>query len=124
MLVELVVGLGQTLASAEQPGTPYRLVCNKVTGVIRMLAFANFSEAVFPDAEEGVVNKKLDYSKIEFSTNASCRESIGNRLGSIGGLVEAVLGGPQDIEGVLAGEIITLVQSRPQQLHLGSGLVL
>jgi phosphoglucan,water dikinase len=124
MLVELVVGLGQTLASAEQPGTPYRLVSNKVTGDIRMLAFANLSEAVFPAAKEVTVTKKLDYSKIKFSINTSCRESIGKRLGSIGGLVETATGGPQDIEGVIAGRTIFLVQSRPQQIELGSGLEL
>ena len=116
LLVELVVGLGQTLASAEQPGTPYRLVFNKVTGDIHMHSFSNFSEAVFPAAKAGTVTEKLDYSKIKFSTNASHRASMGKRLGSIGGLVEVAFGGPQDVEGVIAGEVIFLVQSRPQQL--------
>jgi phosphoenolpyruvate synthase/pyruvate phosphate dikinase len=115
LLVELAVGLGQTLASAEHPGSPYRLVGNKLTGEVRMLAFANFSEAIFPDAQEGTVTRTLDYSGIAFSTNASYRESLGKRLTTVGKIVEETLGAPQDIEGVLAGETLYLVQSRPQQ---------
>ncbi len=43
---ELAVGLGQTLVSGAMPGNPYRLVCNKHSGQVRTLAFANFSQAL------------------------------------------------------------------------------
>lgn len=115
LLVELVVGLGQTLASADRPGNPYRLVGNKLTGKIRLLGFANFSKAVFPDAQGGTLVKTLDYSRVKFSTSASYRESLGKRLTAMGRFIEEALGAPQDIEGVTDGEILYLVQSRPQQ---------
>jgi len=115
VLIELVVGLGETLASAEHPGNPYRMVCNKHTGKVSTLAFANFSQAILPDAEEGIVFKTLDYSKIKLSIHESYRESLGSRLAAIGGFVEAALGSPQDIEGIVAGQTTYLVQSRPQQ---------
>ena len=115
LLMELVVGLGQTLASADRPGSPYRLVGNKLTGEIRLLAFANFSKAAFPDAQAGAFAETVDYSQIAFSINASHRESLGRRLTAVGKFVEEGLGTPQDIEGVVVGETLNLVQSRPQQ---------
>lgn len=115
LLVELAVGLGQTLASADHPGSPYRLIGNKLTGEVRMLAFASLSAAVFPDAQEGTVARTLDYAGMAFSTNASYRESLGKRLAAVGKIVEETLGAPQDIEGAVAGETLYLVQSRPQQ---------
>ena len=124
LLVELAVGLGQTLASAEHPGTPYRLVGNKLTGEVRMLAFASLSTAIFPGAQGGTITETLDYSGMAFSTNASYRESLGKRLAAVGKIVEETLGAPQDIEGAVAGETLYLVQSRPQQMIPGPGLVL
>jgi phosphoglucan, water dikinase len=115
VLIELVAGLGETLASAEYPGNPFRMVCNKRTGVVSMLAFANFSHAILPDAEEGMLFKTLDYSKINLSIHESYGGSLGSRLAAIGRFVEAALGSPQDIEGIVADKTIYLVQSRPQQ---------
>jgi phosphoglucan,water dikinase len=115
VLIELAVGLGETLASAEYPGNPYRMICNRLTGNVSMLAFANFSQAVLPDAEWGVVRKTIDFSRIEASTDKLFRESLGCRLAKIGGFVEAALGCPQNIEGVVADDSVYLVQSRPQQ---------
>ena len=47
------------------------------------------------------------------ATNA--RKRLGNRLSSIAQVVEKALQKPQDIEGVVVGEEIYLVQARPQQ---------
>lgn len=115
LLAELVVGLGETLAAADRPGNPYRLVAHKSTGKVRTLAFANLSEAVFPGAAGGTVTRVVDYSKVAFSTDAALRQTLGRQLTAAGKLVEEALAAPQDIEGVLAGETLTLVQSRPQQ---------
>ena len=115
VLIELVAGLGETLASAEHPGNPFRMACNKRTGEVSMMAFANFSRAILPDAQEGIVFKNLDYSQINLSLHESYGESLGSRLAAIGGFVEGALGTPQDIEGIVAGQTIYLVQSRPQQ---------
>ena len=41
--IELAVGLGETLASANQQGTPYRLIYNRQTGDCEVIAFANYS---------------------------------------------------------------------------------
>jgi phosphoglucan,water dikinase len=113
--VELAVGLGQTLASVEQPGTPYRMICNKYTASVKILASASFSHALWPDSERGLIRKTLDYSDIELSTDESFRDYLGRRLGAIGRFVEGCLGRPQEIEGVVLDGTVHLVQSRPQQ---------
>ncbi len=45
--IEVAVGLGETLASANQQGTPYRLIYNKKTQNCEILAFANYSQGLF-----------------------------------------------------------------------------
>lgn len=115
LLAELVVGLGETLAAADRPGNPYRLVAHKRTGEVRTLAFANFSEAVFPGTAGGTVSRVVTYSNVAFSTDPALHQTLGRKLATAGKLVEEALAAPQDIEGVLAGETLTLVQSRPQQ---------
>ena len=59
--------------------------------------------------------KIVDYSRIALSCDAVARERLGRRLASIGQVVERAFGKPQDIEGVVVGEEIYLVQARPQQ---------
>ncbi|UCH80059.1 MAG: hypothetical protein JSW20_09940 [Nitrospiraceae bacterium] len=112
--IELAVGMGETLASGAVRGSPYRMVCNKSSGEVRMLAFANFSHAIWPDKAEGLFSKIVDYTGIAMSTNAEIRKTLGNRLAGIGRFVEDAFGRPQDIEGVIIGNDIYLVQSRPQ----------
>ncbi len=113
--IELAVGLGETLASAGASGVPYRMVCNKQTKVVRMLAFASFSHALWPGPDGGTIMKTIDYSDIGLSENRTFRDLMGRRLGSIGQFVENALGHPQDIEGVISGDEVYLVQSRAQQ---------
>jgi phosphoglucan,water dikinase len=114
LYVELAVGLGQTLASGKAPGVPYRMVCHKYTGEVRMLAFASFSHALWSDLVGNLMGKTIDYSKIELSRDGAFRDRLGSRLGAIGRFVEDSLGRPQDIEGLVLGEEIYLVQARPQ----------
>jgi phosphoglucan,water dikinase len=113
--VEIAVGLGETLASASARGTPYRLVCNKKSKKVQMLAFANFSHALRPDSTGGSSRELIDYSRIEMSLDSKLREGIGQRLGATAGRVEQSFGKAQDIEGVIKDGKIYLVQSRPQQ---------
>jgi phosphoglucan,water dikinase len=113
--VELAVGLGETLAGGKIPGAAYRMGCNKRTGAVRMLVFASFSQAIWPDASGGLVLKTIDYSKVELSKNEGFGRRLGLRLGQIGRFVEDALGGPQDIEGLVLADEIYLVQARPQQ---------
>ena len=80
-----------------------------------MLAFASFSQAVWPDPAEGLVRATVDYSRIKLSQNEVYRKTLGRRLAAIGQFVEDALKEPQDIEGLVSGDRIYLVQSRPQQ---------
>jgi phosphoglucan,water dikinase len=112
--VELVVGLGETLASATAKGNPWRLVCEKNSGSVAALAFANYSDALWPIPTGGLSRRIVDYSRQPFSLERAARETLGKRLVAIAQCVETALGGPQDIEGILKGDEIYLVQSRPQ----------
>ena len=114
--VELAVGLGETLAAGASRGTPYRMVCDKNTGEMNMLAFADFSAALWPDdAAGGIITKRVDYAKVALSIDGKLRKRLGRRLAAVGRFVEQSFGRPQDIEGAIAGDEIWLVQSRPQQ---------
>ena len=112
---EIVVGLGERLASAATRGNPYRLVCQKNSGPVATLAFANFSDALWPGDGGGLKKKIVDYSRVPLSLDHEVRDSLGKRLTSVAQFVETALNGPQDIEGVVKGDEIYLVQSRPQQ---------
>ncbi len=100
---ELAIGLGETLASAAIRGNPYRLICPKSSKAVTTLAFANFSESLWPDPAGGLQRKTVDYSRVELSRNAEARQQLGRRLAAIGRLVEAELKSPQDIEGAVVG---------------------
>ncbi|GJQ59157.1 MAG: hypothetical protein D8M57_07060 [Candidatus Scalindua sp. AMX11] len=113
--IELAVGLGDTLASGAVKGTPYRMICNKKTFKVQMLAFANFSFALEPDQADGVCLRTVDYSRVPLSINGDLHHIVGNRLTSIAQLVEESFGKPQDIEGAIVGDDVYLVQSRMQQ---------
>jgi phosphoglucan,water dikinase len=112
---EIAVGLGETLASAATRGNPYRMVCDRHSGAATTLAFANFSQALWPDPAGGVVPKIVDYSRIAMSCEGDARRRLGSRFASIAQVVEKAFQKPQDIEGVLVGAEIYLVQARPQQ---------
>ncbi len=119
--IELAVGLGETLASAATPGSPYRAVCYKETGEVRMLSFASFSHALLPGPSGGITAETIDYTGIRMSMDRSFRNLTVGRLGTVGKFVENALSGPQDIEGVISGDGIYLVQSRAQHLPSCSG---
>jgi len=115
LYAEAAVGLGETLASGAMRGNPYRFVCDKECGTLRMLAFANFSQALRPAAAGGVSRETVDYSRIPLSCDAEARKELGARLARIGGRVEEAFDGPQDIEGAVVGKELYLVQARAQQ---------
>jgi phosphoglucan,water dikinase len=118
--VELAVGLGEVLASAAVPGSPYRLLCHKTSEETRMLAFASFSDAIQPDPSGGTARRVVQYSDVGLSRDPAFARQIGKRLAAIAQFMEGALGRPQDIEGALVGEEVYLVQSRPQQGRLES----
>jgi phosphoglucan,water dikinase len=116
-MVELAVGLGETLASSRSPGTPYRLLCHRKTGAVRLHCCSTFSVALRPSLGPGaaIVQERLDYSRIALSADPDAGQRLGKRLAQIATFLEERLGRPQDVEGVCVGEEIHLVQARPQQ---------
>lgn len=113
--VELAVGLGETLASGAMAGVPFRITCNKLTGEVCILSFASFSQAVWPDDGGGLISRLVNYTTVEFASSKQFRNRLSARLGAIGRVVEESFDQPQDIEGLVSGDVIYLVQSRPQQ---------
>jgi phosphoglucan,water dikinase len=115
-LAELAVGLGEALASASLPGEPYRMVCRRAGGEAGLSACSTFSVALRPSSDgAGVVRQRLDYSRVALSSDRDAAPRLGSRLASTAALLEEGLGGPQDVEGVCAGQEVFVVQARPQQ---------
>ena len=117
-LVELAVGLGETLASAALPGGPYRMVCDRGSGDARLTSCATFGAALRPGdgACRGErVQERLDYSRVPLSADPAFAPRLGRRLAQAAEQIEMHFGAPQDVEGVWAGEQIHIVQARPQQ---------
>ncbi len=119
--VELAVGMGETIASRNEPGSPYRLVSDKKTGKVEILRFASHSKAAQAHPRGGVVYTTQDYRKVTLSAEPAALVELAGRLGRIGAYVERAFGVPQDVEGFIAGEKVFLVQSRPQQGTDGNG---
>lgn len=114
---ELAVGLGEVLASANEPGQPYRMRCaaDGDPDKTRMEAFANFSRALQPDMLHGIVRQRLDYAEAPLSRDRALAAHLGGRLGRLAAFLAERLAGPQDVEGVLQGDRLVVVQTRPQQ---------
>ncbi len=115
MYIEIATGLGETLTSGAIAGTPYRMVCNKSSGDVNIVTFSNLSKSIFPDLNDSFYYKTEDYSKVRISISEKYRNSLVQRLSSIGKFIEERFNKPQDIEGVIANDIVYLVQSRAQQ---------
>ena len=117
LYLELAAGLGETLASAAQTGSPLRMICNKKTGATQLLAFADYSLAARPQTKEGVCWTAIDYSKDPLTCDQTLRQKTAARLCNLGIAIEKSFGSPKDIEGVIKGDDIYLVQSRAQMIH-------
>ena len=115
LYAEIVVGLGETIASGSTAGSPYRLSYEKPDGPAKILAFANFSHALRTNPGGGLRKETLDYSQVRLSKEFVELEKLARHLTKVGTIVERALGGPQDIEGFVSNDRIYLVQARPQQ---------
>ena len=114
LYAEIVVGLGETLVSGASQGTPYRLVCDKQSGRVVTLAFANFSQAARLNPGGGLKRETVDYSRVELSLHSGAREKMGKTLAAVGSFIERELARPHDIEGAFANNRVYTVQARPQ----------
>jgi phosphoglucan,water dikinase len=115
--IEIAAGLGEALASGRVAGLPCRIIYDRMSGDVKILSFANFSRAVMPGKTGGTIDHIIDYSHMRLSTEDTFRKRLASRLGEIGKFIEESFGKPQDIEGVVAGNDIYIVQSRPQQIE-------
>lgn len=115
IIIEFAVGLGETLASGHEPGAPFRAVYRKKTGDMEMLSFASYSAALVQDRRGELERNIIDYSKIPFSLDKDVRAALCGRIGNIGSRIEASFGLPLDIEGLVVGNRVCIVQARPQQ---------
>ena len=110
---EVAIGLGETLASGNQQGTPYRLASDGDKCEVK--AFANYSEAVVSGGKV-----KIDYTTVALSAEPTKLTELGLRFARIAKQIEkAYKGVAQDIEGALVstGEEefkVLIVQSRTQ----------
>lgn len=115
--LEFCIGLGETLASASEPGTPYRLVVQKrAPHAVRVLSLGSFSFGL-QDAVGGPVAVHIDYSKERLSTDQAFLETLAREVASVATRVEESYGLPMDLEGVVLEQEnsreVHLVQARP-----------
>eukprot|EP00746_Dinoflagellata_sp_MGD_P123901 gnl/MRDRNA2_/MRDRNA2_58506_c0_seq1.p1 gnl/MRDRNA2_/MRDRNA2_58506_c0~~gnl/MRDRNA2_/MRDRNA2_58506_c0_seq1.p1 ORF type:complete len:1209 (+),score=220.48 gnl/MRDRNA2_/MRDRNA2_58506_c0_seq1:289-3627(+) len=115
--IEVCIGLGETLASANEPGTPYRLVVQKDSGQVRIQALASFSFGLF-DMTGGPQQVRVDYSQERLSTDLAFLVKLGQDIASVAIGIERGYGLPMDMEGVVLEQDngqreIHLVQARP-----------
>ena len=88
--IELAVGQGETLASANQQGTPYRVIYNKTSKKVKIVSFANYSFGLFSEKKSiDLVKKRVDYSQISFTKDISSLEQFSNQLGQIATKIQA-----------------------------------
>jgi len=114
---EVCVGLGETLASANEPGTPYRLVVQKeAPHNVRVLSLASYSFGL-QDAPGGPERSRVDYSRERLSTDLAFLQALAREIAAVAVCVEQGYGVPMDMEGVVleasTGREIHLVQARP-----------
>jgi len=139
IFIEMAVGLGETLASANQKGSPYRLIYSKKNDSINIVNFSSFAFEYCVDIEENKennninnsskivnINKRVLYKNKKLSNDEEFITNIGIILGRIGVIIEENLNretekdkkegniSPQDIEGAYAKNSIYIVQTRPQ----------
>ena len=116
ILIELAAGLGETLASGRESGSPFRVVYRKKAGTVETLSFASYSFSARPAPAGGTLRERIDYSNISFAFDDDFRKTTATRIGGVGEFAARAIGRPLDIEGLLRNDEIYLVQARPQQL--------
>ncbi|PKI46985.1 hypothetical protein CRG98_032610 [Punica granatum] len=114
---EITSELGETLASGTR-GMLWYLSSGKFDGLVKTLAFANFSEEMLVlgagPADGEVIRLTVNYSKKPLTVDPMFRRQLGQRLSAVGFFLERKFGGPPDAEGCVVGNDIFIVQSLPQ----------
>jgi len=115
--IEMCIGLGETLASANEPGTPYRLVVQKEPPhEVQIASLGSFSNGL-EDLPSGLKHVCVDYSKERLSTDKEYLLQIARDVAKVAVGIEKGYGTAMDMEGVVlergSGREIHLVQARP-----------
>lgn len=116
MYAELAVGLGETLASGNQAGAPYKFSADVSGGSVQVKGLANYSKALGTGGEYVV-----DYTKQDLTHDLGKVQAVAAQLAQVAGAVQTACDGkPQDIEGALVKQDanggsfkVILVQTRP-----------
>jgi phosphoglucan,water dikinase len=118
--IEMCVGLGETLASASVPGTPYRISVQKQhPHAVKVISLGSFSHAIkLSDTPgKGPEDVLIDYSCIRLSSDFAYLEALARRLAKVALRVEKSYGVGMDMEGVVVENAdeqkVFLVQARP-----------
>jgi len=115
--IELCIGLGETLASANEPGTPYRLIVQKQPPhEVEVASLGSFSFGL-QDMPDGLKKVPIDYSQERLSTDRDYLVQMARDIGKVAVGIEKGYGVPMDMEGVVlergGSREIHLVQARP-----------
>ena len=111
--IELAFGLGETLASANLKGSPFRIIFYKDNSKFKISNYSSYSKGLFRLGNE--ISYKFVCFKEEkmFNDKDYLDKTIGT-LGLIAQMIEKKFENPQDIEGCIMNGKIYLVQTRPQ----------
>jgi len=141
VLGEVVVGLGETLVG-NHPGsamrftaaTPEQVIVAALPSKLEAMKMTessvicrsdsngedleNFAGAGLYDSfmTNGVSTHTVNYANEPLLWDASFCTSLGGKLAGVAKTLETLLGAPQDIEGAVVGDVVYLLQARPQQL--------
>ena len=111
MYAEMALGLGETLASGNVRGTPWRFDIVKATKRVTVKTFSSFGEMYIADesnSDSSVTNEtRLLRRRQPLAHRDEKRRNdvVGTKLGCLGIFLESALGDvPQDIEGCLLSD--------------------
>mmetsp|Transcript_20267 Transcript_20267/g.37845 ORF Transcript_20267/g.37845 Transcript_20267/m.37845 type:complete len:943 (-) Transcript_20267:6736-9564(-) len=109
MFAEMACGLGETLASAEQRGSPYRFVYKEESGEMNVVTLASYSFGLYP-GPKGLVKQRIDYH----SEDLDQLKAWAMQMFEASSHIRTSLESEQDIEGLVADGQVFIVQTRPQ----------
>ncbi len=122
--IEMAIGLGETLASSDQKGAPYRLIYNRNEDTVNIINLSSFSYEL---ERKTSMKKLISYRNENLSKSEDFIINVGKQLGKIGILIEEKVGEEnkgediegnyvkaQDIEGNNSSDYYYIVQTRPE----------
>ena len=90
------------------------MIYDKTKRTIKVISFSNYSFGLFAShSQKDLVQRYIDYSKIELNVDTDELRGLGVELGEIAVAIETHFGAAQDIEGCInPKDEIYVVQSR------------